>query len=291
MQHNGQAVRAGQADGEMKEREKGVDYTPRRQRQGGITVSNSGSITVTPTYGRKCVDEDNSQAEEWAAKQEETKSGLSPQPPPSAILKQIAPNLTFNGRRPGSEESKQMPRPSRGRGRGTAFGRSRPAANTVAPVAAVPPESGPKRYSIQRGQRTVPGQAVKDNTLMSIVKDNTLMSVVTDPQQQKDLLSLASGPGPGPGPGPRPAPSPSHQILSGAPGSSIPTAIIPPYALLEPLTPAEQLVIQEFRHQIHMQQEQRRSGHGANSDDDDTPGPSVYSVYSQSQQMTVLPSV
>ena len=61
-----------QADGEMKEREKGVDYTPRRQRQGGITVSNSGSITVTPTYGRKCDDEDNSQAEEWAVKQEET---------------------------------------------------------------------------------------------------------------------------------------------------------------------------------------------------------------------------
>ena len=106
---------------------------------------------------------------------------------------------------PGSEESKQMPRPSRGRGRGTAFGRSRPAANTVAPVAAIPPESGPKRYSIQRGQRTVPGQAVKDNTLMSIVKDNTLMSVVTDPQQQKDLLSLASGPGPGPQPAPPPS--------------------------------------------------------------------------------------
>jgi hypothetical protein len=338
-QRSGHEVRSNQADREINERERG-GYGVRR-RQGGITVSNSGNITVTPTHSRKRAEEDTKE-EVWVASQNEMKN-KSLLPPPSDVLRQIAPNLTFNGPRSAREEQTQVPRPSKSRGRGTAFGRDLPKVDSVTPVAAVPHESGPKRYSIQRGQRsvpgqpsppgqpsttgqlstagqpstpgqpsalrqqpvhkqqsvagtetvpgqqTIPGQSVKENSLMSVVKDNTLMSTVTDPQQQKDLLNLASGPQP------QPPSSLPQQILSGAPASSIPTAIIPPYTFFEALTPAEQLVIQEFRHQIQMQQEQRRSGHDGSNIEDDTPtplpfsGPSLYSMYPPSQQLPVLP--
>lgn len=275
------------------ERGRGNDHQQSQGQNGGITVTDSGRIRVTPTHGgRRVTDDTITPEEEWAAQQEAAntaKNGLPPQPPPSAVLKAITSRPTFSGPRQNNQEPQPSPRvasrPSgrgRGRGRGTVFAKTRRAGEPAAPAVTVPAESGPKRYSIQRGQRSAPVQAVKERTQLS---------VVTDPRQQEDLLNSARGP--------QTVQPHSSQTVSLRASSSVPTATIPPFAILEPLTPAEQLVIHEFRHQIHVQQEEKISGRRAIVEADGDPRvvpfpahPVVdsYAMYPQGQQMTVLPT-
>ncbi|XP_062519317.1 uncharacterized protein DDB_G0283697-like [Corticium candelabrum] len=284
-----------------------------------ISVTPSGHITIRPTPSRrKQTNNEATPDEKWSneqQRQQQRKNIEATQPPPSAVLRQLAQRPVFNSSlsSSSSESTQSGSRPTKVRGRGITFGR----VQLVDPLPIAAVEAGPKRYSMQRA-RSGHAHAVKEpsqstpmshDSLSAVVTSdslrsdvatvtqsdgslqpgNFLPSVVTDRQQQEELLRSANGP--------LMAPVSSHSAhyAGNLPlNSVIPASVIPPYAVLEPLTPTEQFVIQEFRQQIQWKQEQKMAGHAIEDDDSaahlsvsNAPVMSAYSVYPH--EMAMLP--